>query len=175
MKKKNKKSGSSKKVKDDAPEPSTAEGAEQPAASAPKDTTQPESKDDAIDDKPVEASAEDDKMEDTPAADATSLAQQSKLRSTSFRAASGTVPLSPGAFSPDGDTAPDIYRKHVARIEELEKEAAKLGKDLGDAEKRWKKAEDELADLREAEGDAAPGGDEQLVSTIPHLLYHSVS
>lgn len=67
-------------------------------------------------------------------------------------------PTSPGPLSPDGDTAPDIYRKHVARIEELEKENKRLQKDSSDSEKRWKKAEDELADLREA--DEKKGSDE---------------
>ncbi|PHH84626.1 hypothetical protein CDD83_1642 [Cordyceps sp. RAO-2017] len=82
-----------------------------------------------------------------------SLAQQSKIRSTSFRAGSGSGPVSPAPFSPDGDTAPDIYRKHVARIEELEKENKRLAKEAADAERRWKKAEDALSDLREADGD----------------------
>lgn len=59
--------------------------------------------------------------------------------------------MSPGPLSPEIETAPDIYRKHVARIDELERENRRLAKESGDAEKRWKKAEDELADLREAE------------------------
>lgn len=97
---------------------------------------------------------------DTSAAFGPSLAEQSKLRSTSFRSGSG--PASPGPLSPDGDTAPDIYRKHVARIEELERENKRLAKESGDAEKRWRKAEDELADLREAENadKKAPGSDQ---------------
>lgn len=67
--------------------------------------------------------------------------------------------MSPGPFSPDGDTAPEIYRKHVARIEDLEKDNKRLVKDSADAEKRWKKAEEELADIREADGDTTEGGD----------------
>jgi hypothetical protein len=80
-----------------------------------------------------------------------SLSIQSKMRSSSFRQSSGG-PLSPGyGFSPDGDTAPDIYRKQAVRIEELEKENKKLLKDVSDGERRWKKAEEELEDIREAE------------------------
>lgn len=85
-----------------------------------------------------------------------SLSLQSKLRSSSFRQSG---PLSPGVmFSPDGDTAPDIYRKQSLRIEELEKESKRLAKEASDGEKRWKKAEEELEDLREAEGDSASKG-----------------
>lgn len=87
-----------------------------------------------------------------------SISVQSKMRSSSFRASGG--PLSPGyAFSPDGDTAPDIYRKQAIRIEELEKENRRLAKEAADGEKRWKKAEEELEDLREADGDSAKGKD----------------
>lgn len=88
---------------------------------------------------------------------APSLAAQSKARSASFRQPSISGPLSPGLFSPEGETAPDIYRKHVARIEELEKENKRLAKESGDSEKRWQKAEDELAVLRE--GDAEGSGE----------------
>jgi hypothetical protein len=88
-----------------------------------------------------------------------SISVQSKMRSSSFRAASGG-PLSPGyGFSPDGDTAPDIYRKQAIRIEELEKENKRLAKEASDGERRYKKAEEELEDLREAEGDSAKGKD----------------
>ncbi len=99
---------------------------------------------------------------------APSLSQQSKIRSSSFRQG----PLSPGLagpISPDGETAPDIYRKHVARIEELEKENKRLGKDLADAEKRWQKAEEELADLREADGEStiqSGGGSDQVQKLV---------
>lgn len=110
-----------------------------------------------------------------------SLSQQSKLRSTSFRKGSISTggPLSPGPFSPDGETAPDIYRKHVARIEELEKENRRLLKESTDAEKRWQKAEEELADLREADGDPsvkkADGQVEKLVcdTALPRIdVFH---
>jgi hypothetical protein len=83
-----------------------------------------------------------------------SLSLQSKMRSSSFRASSGG-PLSPNypPFSPDGDTAPDIYRKQALKIEELEKENKRLAKETTDGERRWKKAEEELEELREAEDD----------------------
>ncbi|KAJ1326718.1 golgin subfamily A member 2 [Microdochium nivale] len=76
--------------------------------------------------------------------------QQSKMRSSSFRHG----PLSPGLGGPpgEGETAPDIYRKQVARIEDLEKENKRLAKEAADSEKRRQKAEDELEDLREDEG-----------------------
>jgi type II secretory pathway component PulJ len=64
-----------------------------------------------------------------------------------------------GLFSPEGETAPDIYRKHVLRIEELERENKTLAKDAKDAEKRWQKAEEELADLREGEGEGTTAGE----------------
>lgn len=85
----------------------------------------------------------------------------------------GGGPLSPTAaaapLSPDGETAPDIYRKQVARIEELERENRKLGKDATDAERRWQKAEEQLSDLREGEDDAEGGkggAAEKLVSRV---------
>lgn len=64
--------------------------------------------------------------------------------------------------SGDGESAPDIYRKQVARIEELERENKRLLKENSDGEKRWKKAEDELEDLREAE----TGPSEEMVRLV---------
>lgn len=93
-----------------------------------------------------------------------SEAEQSSARSTSFRKQSisagvaGTAPPTPGLASPDlRETAPDIYRKNMARIEELEKENKRLAKESSEAEKRWQKVEEELADLREAEGGGSGG------------------
>ncbi|RFU29152.1 hypothetical protein B7463_g7190, partial [Scytalidium lignicola] len=81
-----------------------------------------------------------------------SISVQSKMRSSSFRSSG---PISPGnIYSPDGDTAPDIYRKQALRIEELEKENKRIAKEVTEGEKRWKRAEEELEDLREAEGNA---------------------
>ncbi|KAI0134097.1 hypothetical protein BJ170DRAFT_608478 [Xylariales sp. AK1849] len=92
--------------------------------------------------------------------------QQSKLRSASFRAGSVSAsgPLSPTGFplSPEAETAADIYRKQVARIEDLEKENKRLAKEATDSEKRWQKAEEELADLRESDGKAGGGSDGQV-------------
>lgn len=94
-----------------------------------------------------------------------SLSVQSKMRSSSFRQ---TGALSPGMFSPDGDTAPEIYRKQATRIEELEKENKRLAKEASDGEKRWKKAEEELEDLRDADGDvkAAAGSSEEVEKLV---------
>ncbi|CRK47687.1 hypothetical protein BN1723_007706 [Verticillium longisporum] len=169
-KKKNKKAGSSK-TKEEA-EPAAAAEAEAEAAPA------EEKADEAVEEKNEEAvedtkpDTEEPSTEDRPASPSQaqpSLAQQSKLRSASFRKGSistgVTGPLSPGPFSPDGESATDIYRKHVTRIEELEKENKRLAKDAAESEKRWKKAEEDLADLREEDGDASakpPTSDEQV-------------
>jgi hypothetical protein len=80
-----------------------------------------------------------------------SISVQSKLRSESFKHGGG--PLSPSILSPEGDTAPDIYRRQATRIDELEKENKRLAKEATDAERRWKKAEEELEVIRENEGD----------------------
>jgi hypothetical protein len=159
MKKKNKKAGASKKAKDEGKEETPKEEQGEATADAAAPTEEPIAGDDAVEagDAEDKTTGEDKPGETSPAA-TPSLAQQSKLRSTSFRAGSAGGALSPGPFSPEGDTAPDIYRKHVARIEELEKENKRLTKESADSEKRWKKAEEELADLREAEGDAAEKG-----------------
>ncbi|KAI8959879.1 hypothetical protein F5Y11DRAFT_287750 [Daldinia sp. FL1419] len=98
---------------------------------------------------------------------ATTLSQQSKIRSSSFR--QGTVSPTGFPLSPEGETAPDIYRKQVARIEDLEKENKRLAKEAGDAEKRWQKAEEELADLREADRDGSDSQVEKLKSEIAAL------
>lgn len=70
-----------------------------------------------------------------------SMSIQSKLRSESFRKES---PLSPtGANDP------------LQRAEELERENKRLTAEKEEAEKRWRKLEDELQELREADGDDA--------------------
>ena len=77
--------------------------------------------------------------------------------------------MSPGLGSTEGETAADIYRKHVARIEELEKENKRLDKEASDSERRWQKAEEELAVIREGDSDSPKTGDakvEKLVWTI---------
>lgn len=70
-----------------------------------------------------------------------SVSVQSKLRSESFRKESPKSPI-------DGA---DL----VQRVEELEKENRRLEGEKEDAEKRWHKLEDELQDVREADGDSA--------------------
>lgn len=89
---------------------------------------------------------------------APSISQQSRMRSSSFRSSGGFPggsPLpSPGFFPTDGDTAPEIHRKQALKIEELEKENRRLAKEASDGEKRWKKAEEELEDLRDGDTDS---------------------
>ncbi|KAL2073453.1 hypothetical protein VTL71DRAFT_10777 [Oculimacula yallundae] len=95
-----------------------------------------------------------------------SLSLQSKMRSSSFRQSSGG-PLSPSyGFSPEGDTAPDIHRKQAARIEELERENKRLAKEATDGERRWKKAEEELEDIREADDGSAKQGAEAITNPV---------
>ena len=95
-----------------------------------------------------------------------SLSIQSKMRSSSFRRQSlSQGPLSPNAngskspdlptLTPDGDSVNSIYRKQAARLDELEKENRRLAKEAQDNEKRWRKTEDQLEELREASGDVA--------------------
>ncbi|KAI0521997.1 hypothetical protein F5B22DRAFT_594946 [Xylaria bambusicola] len=154
MKKKSKKAGGSKKTKEKEEEGAPTEAKSEATTSA------------AADDPAPEAAAEDATEEPSSPTQATpSLSQQSKLRSSSFRQG----PLSP-TLSPDGETAADIYRKQVARIEDLEKENKRLAKEAGDAEKRYKKAEEELADLQEADRDGSEDNQiEKLKSEIAAL------
>jgi hypothetical protein len=139
-----------------AEEPVRKDTDEKPAKAPAKEAKKPlkiETKDEDESDSDSDSDSESDSNDENSPAATPSLAQQSKLRSTSFRA--GSIPSGGAAspFSPDGETAPDIYRKHLARIEELEKENKRLSKEAADSEKRWQKAENELADIREAEGE----------------------
>ncbi|KAK5958162.1 hypothetical protein OHC33_000003 [Knufia fluminis] len=86
-----------------------------------------------------------------------SISLQSKIRSASFR--HGAAPTSPA----EGDDFPDIYRKQMARIEELENENKRLAKEAQESQNRWQKNEDELEELREkaAEG-IRPGNEEEV-------------
>lgn len=135
--------------------------------------------DDGVDSKDAEETVAE--LSNTTRQRQASLSIQSKIRSSSFRQSTGG-PLSPGyTFSPDGDTAPDIYRKQAIRIEELERENKKLTKDVSDGERRWKKAEEELEEIREAEdepststkdasgGAGSPDELEKLVLSRPSL------
>lgn len=106
---------------------------------------------------------------------APSVSQQSKMRSSSFRQSGGLT--SPGYFPAEGDTAPDIHRKQAMKIEELEKENKRLSKEASDGEKRWKKAEEELEDLREAEGDSpskltAGGSSGEVEKLVSYISVH---
>ncbi|KAI0206095.1 hypothetical protein F4808DRAFT_408879 [Astrocystis sublimbata] len=151
MKKKSKKAGGAKKEKEK--EEATAE-AKPEATASPAAADEPAPEDEAATDEPS-----------SPTQTTTSLSQQSKLRSSSFRLG----PLSPTLTS-DGETPADIYRKQVARIEDLEKENKRLAKEAGDAEKRYKKAEEDLADLQEADPDASENSQvEKLKSEIAAL------
>ena len=109
-------------------------------------------------------------MDDSPEAPAqtaahnpqASLSIQSKMRSSSFRRQSlSQGPLSPTANGskspdpPDSDSVNSIYRKQAARLDELEKENRRLAKEALDHEKRWRKTEDQLEELRETSGDVA--------------------
>lgn len=177
MKKNKKKGTASKKAKPEAAETPAAESVEDTPEAPPSDDKADEALEESAVKEPeplLEEPPKDDSGELSPSA-TPSLAQQSKLRSTSFRAgstpsggATSPVPFSPGPFSPDGDTAPEIYRKHVAKIEDLEKENKRLAKEASDSEKRWQKAEEELADIRDADGDdaAAEGGDNGQVDKL---------
>lgn len=195
-----KKGGDSK-----GPAPATEDGPPSPATTEPTVAEAPEKKEEEDEEKEKEVKEEEPQeqeqptekfpstsedagaAEPAPAATTPSLAQQSKARSTSFRQGSGSIsinaPLSPGAggaaglglLSPEGETAPDIYRKHVQRIEELEKENKALAKELKDAEKRWQKAEGELADLREGESTAAGGNGAGEVDKLVRRLVHGIT
>lgn len=131
----------------------------------------------AAETKPEPPTADEPAVEDAPAdppmSPTATLSQQSKIRSSSFR--QGTVSPTGFPLSPEGETAPEIYRKQVARIDDLEKENKRLAKEATDAEKRWQKAEEELADLREADRDGSDSQVEKLVwQTLkerPRLLY----
>ena len=95
-----------------------------------------------------------------------SLSLQSKLRSSSFRRTSvSQAPLSPPlngnrspilpVLSPEGESVNEIYRKQTSRLDELEKDNRRLVKEARDVETRWKKAEEELEDLRESNSEVA--------------------
>ncbi|KAB5554987.1 hypothetical protein GE09DRAFT_1222451 [Coniochaeta sp. 2T2.1] len=169
MKKKQKKTagGASTEKKEEA----AADGKPPTPTTEPETAAGPSSTDDQPPVSPSPEDARDDVPPLSPTATNASLAQQSKARSASFRKPSISGPLSPGLFSPEGETAPEIYRKHVARIEELEKENKRLAKEATDAEKRWQKAEEELADLREDDGEGGgKGGDGEVEKLKNDLL-----
>lgn len=153
MKKKSKKGGPAKKEKEKEDASTEAK---------PDATSTTTASEDAAPDTTVEEATEEPT---SPTQNTPSLSQQSKLRSSSFRSG----PLSP-SLSPEGETAADIYRKQVARIEDLEKENKRLAKEASDAERRYKKAEEDLADLQEADGDGSENSQvEKLVMKPLHF------
>lgn len=74
-----------------------------------------------------------------------SVSLQSKIRSTSFR---DNGPLSPAQLSGNP----------LSRIEELEKENKKLSRDAEEHERRWRKVEEELEEVREQNADRPTSG-----------------
>ncbi|EPE05689.1 hypothetical protein F503_08220 [Ophiostoma piceae UAMH 11346] len=167
---KKKKTGGKKDKKEKASteaKPAEDEADEQPASDDKKDADEKPKEDEVAapeadetddkkskDDEDLVEKSKDEDTEDTVASPTTSpklavatpsLSEQSRLRSASFRHGG---PLSPTGTG-DGETAADIYRKQSARIEELERQNKRLTKDASDSEKRWRNAEDALADARD--------------------------
>lgn len=169
-----KKNGDTQESKGEAAAPGITEQGEDTAGQAKSGTNGgndgasmafPDTEDEALQDRPTDDAPE------TPAQNPAhnrqpSLSIQSKMRSSSFRRQSlSQGPLSPGAngakspdlptMTPDGDSVNSIYRKQAARLDELERENRRLAKEAQENEKRWKKTEEELEDLREASGEVA--------------------
>ena len=139
---------------------SSTEGGNNEPATTPTDT-KGEAKPDQSTDVAAEPPASNDAHNRQP-----SLSIQSKMRSSSFRRQSlSQGPLSPtanGSKSPDlpaltseGDSINSIYRKQAARVDELERENRRLATEAQENEKRWRKMEDQLEELRETSGDVA--------------------
>lgn len=90
---------------------------------------------------------------------APSLSQQSKMRSSSFRQMSSpqtptlsafkSPPLPPLSSDDGPESAPELFRKQGARLEELEKENKKLTQSLEEVTLKWKKVEETLEEERE--------------------------
>ena len=75
-----------------------------------------------------------------------SVSLQSKIRSTSFR---DNGPLSPAALSRDA----------LSRVEELERENRNLSREAEEHERRWRRVEEELEELRERNAERPAGSD----------------
>lgn len=58
-------------------------------------------------------------------------------------------------MSPGVGVTSEVYREQAQKIEELEKENKRLASEVEENERRWKKGEEELEELRESRGDAA--------------------
>ena len=89
-----------------------------------------------------------------------SVSLQSKIRSASFR--HGATPASPT----EEDDFPDIYRKQMARIEELENENKRLAREAQESQARWQKNEDKLEELREQASEIHQPDDEEEVQKL---------
>lgn len=105
-----------------------------------------------------------------------SVAVESRQRSASFYRGGATgTPTSPTPITPGGGVSGDIYREQAQRIEDLERENKRLVGEVEQGEKRWRKGEEELEELREGRGDVALAVErgkeaERLVrSTSPNL------
>jgi hypothetical protein len=152
-KQKAKKAGGAKKKEDESkpadPESSTA--AEKTEETPDLDGATLDSRDPAEDDEPSELLPK-----STPShGHKPSVAVESRLRSASFYRGGDAGPTSPTAITPGGGVSSDIYREQAQRIEELERENKKLASDVEESERRWKRGEEELEDLREGRGDIA--------------------
>lgn len=85
-----------------------------------------------------------------------SVAVESRQRSESFyRSGAAGTPISPGPLSPGGGVTSEVYREQAQRIEELEKDNKRLAGEVEDSEKKRRKGEEELEELREGRGDVA--------------------
>lgn len=170
MKKKKGKKSSTVSKKDDKPDvlaKSSKDEEAEAGGSAPPSDLAP-SNGDMEEGEPVETHNTTN-AEEAAAADTqqrvSSLSDQSKLRSASFRQ-TNSGPKSPSVTTGfEGDTAPEIYKKQAAKIEELEKENRLLAKEAAEAEKRWKKLEAEVEDLREAETEDASAKTDSVAAT----------
>lgn len=158
-KQKAKKAGGAKK-KDDKPE---AE------ASSATDKAEEKTEESQLAPEPPEATSaspgpvdDDEEPAELPKAKATShgrkpsVAVESRQRSASFyRGGAAGAPTSPTAMTPGGGVSGDIYREQAQRIEELERDNKRLAGEVEEGEKRWRKGEEELEELREGRADVA--------------------
>lgn len=83
-----------------------------------------------------------------------SVAVESRQRSETFYR-SGTGPTSPTGLIPGGGVSSEIYREQLQKIEELEREKARLTGEVEEYKTKWEKGEEELEEFREGKGEAA--------------------
>ncbi|KAF2864609.1 hypothetical protein BDV95DRAFT_613420 [Massariosphaeria phaeospora] len=154
-KQKAKKAGGSKKKE---------EKAETTEAEASAAAERPEDKPEELATEPAEVTStspgpvEDDEPAELPKSTSThgrkpSVAIESRQRSASFFRGGG--PTSPSPITPGGGVSGELYREQAQRIEELERENKRLAGEVEGGERRWKKSEEELEELREGQGDVA--------------------